>query len=109
MLEVIGAAPGTSTEIDWHSVWRNSPEYKDTHLELDRLRDVSPQDLVRKTTADDKQSYREFAASFAVQFNEVFYRVCQQYWRTPSYIYAKTALCVSSSLVSKISIPKSAT
>ena len=42
---------------------------------------------------EDPGSYREFAAPFMVQLKENIYRVFQQYWRTPVYIYAKTALC----------------
>lgn len=100
MLEVIGAAPGTRTEIDWHEVWRSSPEYQEVHRELEHLKNDRPDEapLQRATTKDQKASYREFAAPFAVQMREVTHRVFQQYWRTPSYIYSKTALCLFSSL-----------
>ncbi|KAK3381978.1 ABC-2 type transporter-domain-containing protein [Podospora didyma] len=91
MLEVIGAAPGTTTDIDWHEAWRESPEYEATVQELQRLKadakEVTP-------LTEDKGSYREFAAPFHKQLLEVCYRVFQQYWRTPSYIYSKMALCV---------------
>ncbi|KAK1754275.1 ABC-2 type transporter-domain-containing protein [Echria macrotheca] len=91
MLEVIGAAPGTHSEIDWFQAWRESPEYSAVQAELQRLKD-EPKD----TTAlgDDDGSYREFAAPFFKQLIEVTARVFQQYWRTPSYIYSKMALCV---------------
>ncbi|OAA65489.1 ABC transporter cdr4 [Niveomyces insectorum RCEF 264] len=89
MLEVIGAAPGTHSEIDWFQTWRDSPEYAAVRAELQRLRD-HPAAQPHTSAAD----YREFAAPFAVQFREVVWRVFQQYWRTPSYIYSKTALCI---------------
>lgn len=95
MLEVIGAAPGSHTDIDWYQTWRDSPEYKEVHRELDRLREESPQ-LARVKTADNKASFREFAAPFAVQQWEVGKRVFEQYWRTPSYIYSKASLCIFS-------------
>jgi ATP-binding cassette subfamily G (WHITE) protein 2 (PDR) len=101
MLEVIGAAPGSHTDIDWNQVWRNSPEYKEVHRELDRLRDERPNEIARTTTADaaaDKNAYREFAAPFGLQLWEVTKRVFEQYWRTPSYIYSKAALCFGSSI-----------
>lgn len=101
MLEVIGAAPGTHTDIDWHQVWRNSKEYQEVQRELDYLRDERPGQITRTTTADakaDKQSYREFAAPFGLQLWEVTKRVFEQYWRTPSYIYSKAALCLGSSI-----------
>ncbi len=92
MLEVIGAAPGTSSEIDWFQTWRESPECADVHDELQRLKDQPKEETI--TNDEDKNSYREFAADFVTQLLEVTHRVFQQYWRTPSYIYSKTALCV---------------
>ena len=98
MLQVIGAAPGSHTDKDWYDIWRKSPELKDVHDELETLRVERPK--VTKPAADphDKMSYREFAASFAVQMWEVQKRVFQQYWRTPSYIYSKALLCCASAL-----------
>lgn len=96
MLEVIGAAPGSSTEIDWVSTWRDSPEYQGVHRELQRLKEELPQISQHSSAPADKASYREFAAPFTFQLLEVTKRVFEQYWRTPSYIYSKTALCVSS-------------
>ena len=98
MLEVIGAAPGTFTDIDWHQVWRSSPEYRTVHQELDRMKEELPHAIKRVDTQANKASYREFAAHFSVQLVEVQKRVFQQYWRTPSYIYAKAALCLFSGL-----------
>lgn len=98
MLEVIGAAPGSHTDVDWFQVWRNSPEYQAVQEHLDYLKNVRPHETQPRTTPDDKESYREFAAPFPVQMLEVTRRVFQQYWRTPSYIYSKTALCLFSSL-----------
>ncbi|KAK4551973.1 Multidrug resistance protein [Recurvomyces mirabilis] len=98
MLEVIGAAPGTTTDIDWHETWRSSKQYQETHAELDRLAADRPQETQPNTSTDDKASYREFAAPFPVQILQVTHRVFAQYWRTPSYIYSKAALCLFSSL-----------
>ncbi|KAL1881468.1 hypothetical protein VTK73DRAFT_3530 [Phialemonium thermophilum] len=91
MLEVIGAAPGTSSDIDWYQTWRQSPEYQEVQAELQRLRDNPKDD---SPILGDKGSYREFAAPFFEQLVAVSHRVFQQYWRTPSYIYSKMALCV---------------
>jgi ATP-binding cassette, subfamily G (WHITE), member 2, PDR len=95
MLEVIGAAPGTHTDIDWHKVWLESPEREAVRGELARLKAELPQ----SSQGDgDKQAhgggYREFSASFAVQLTEVTKRVWQQYWRTPTYIWSKALLCL---------------
>jgi ATP-binding cassette subfamily G (WHITE) protein 2 (PDR) len=103
MLEVIGAAPGSHTDIDWHEAWRNSPEYQHVQEHLAELKSERSQqvNLARTLTGqhrEEKASYREFAAPFGAQLREVFLRVFQQYWRTPSYIYSKMALCVLSAL-----------
>ena len=98
MLEAIGAAPGSATEIDWHQAWRESPEYQSVQGELQRLKvESSSQDKVIFQTGDPG-SYREFAAPLWEQFLVVSQRVFQQYWRTPTYIYAKFSLCTAVAL-----------
>ncbi|KAF5256808.1 hypothetical protein FOXYS1_12697 [Fusarium oxysporum] len=95
MLQVIGAAPGSHTDIDWYDTWKNSPEYQSVQTELRRLtieRGPPPE------TSEDPASYREFAANYATQLREVTYRVFQQYWRTPTYIYSKAALTITVAL-----------
>ncbi|KAK5441492.1 Multidrug resistance protein [Exophiala xenobiotica] len=98
MLEVIGAAPGSHTDIDWVETWRNSPEVREVHAELRTMK--RERCRLARTTSDpaDKTSYREFAAPFYQQWIEVQKRTFQQYWRTPSYIYSKLALCTASGL-----------
>lgn len=93
MLEIIGAAPGSSTEINWPETWRNSVEFAETKKELARMKtELSP----AIQGEGDAASFREFAAPFGTQFWEVNKRVFEQYWRTPSYIYSKAALCIGS-------------
>ncbi|KAI8628388.1 ABC transporter ABCl1 [Xylariaceae sp. FL1651] len=91
MLDAIGAAPGSTTDRDWFETWRASPEYRSVQAELQRLKDEASD--VPPPTEDD-QPFREHAAPFWVQLKEVTYRVFQQYWRTPVYIYSKTVLCI---------------
>ncbi|KAJ4303905.1 Multidrug resistance protein [Collariella sp. IMI 366227] len=90
MLEVIGAAPGSVSDIDWHNTWRESAEYASVQEELQRLK-VNAKES--PALANDEAGYREFAAPFGQQLLSVTHRVFQQYWRTPSYIYSKAALC----------------
>ncbi|KAL4933792.1 ABC drug exporter AbcA [Aspergillus undulatus] len=103
MLEVIGAAPGSHTDIDWFSTWRKSPEYArvQEHLQELKLERSQLTDLARTESGQKRQNkadYREFAAPFYEQLCEVQYRVFQQLWRSPMYIYSKTVLCSSSAL-----------
>ncbi|KAL2867828.1 putative ABC multidrug transporter [Aspergillus lucknowensis] len=93
MLEVIGAAPGAQTDIDWPAVWRNSPEYQQVRKDLAELRDLAHQPS-QVSDPNDKSSYAEFAAPISEQLVQVGLRVFQQYWRTPSYIYSKALLTV---------------
>lgn len=94
MLEAIGAAPGSSTDIDWFQTWKESPEFSAIQDELQRL----ASHRVEKTEKEDPKTYDEFAAPLQVQLYYVTKRVFEQYWRTPSYIYAKAALCILVSL-----------
>lgn len=93
MLEVIGAAPGAQTEIDWPAVWRTSSEYQEVRAELGTLRELANQPSLA-SDPNDKTSYSEFAAPFSDQLLQVGRRVFQQYWRSPSYIYSKILLTV---------------
>ncbi|CAG7975963.1 unnamed protein product [Penicillium salamii] len=92
MLEVIGAAPGSHSEIDWPAVWRDSPERQEVHNHLDHLKHTLTARPV-ETTNNDPTAFNEFAAPFSVQIWECLVRVFSQYWRTPIYIYSKAALC----------------
>lgn len=51
--------------------------------------------LSQKPVSDDPFALDQFAAPPLVQLQAVLLRVFQQYWRTPSYLYSKTALCTS--------------
>lgn len=93
MLHVIGAAPGSHTDIDWFETWRNSPECAALHRELDEMAAN-----LRNTATDDTSLKKSFAAPLWKQTLVVTRRVFEQYWRTPSYLWSKFALCTISPL-----------
>ena len=95
MLEAIGAAPGSITDINWHKSWRESPEFEAVQAELERLKSHATD---AQAPGEDQAGFQEFAAPFSTQLFEVTHRVFQQYWRTPSYIYSKASLCTLISL-----------
>lgn len=95
MLAAIGAAPGTHTDVDWHQAWLNSPERVEVRQELERIKVDRAKIVGEQTEVKDKAAYAEFAAPMGVQFMTVFWRVTQQLWRTPSYLYSKMILAVS--------------
>ncbi|GIZ44791.1 hypothetical protein CKM354_000797800 [Cercospora kikuchii] len=89
MLSTIGAAPGSHSSIDWPTTWKNSPEYASVQDTLAQMRN-----LTRSESATLESEITEFAASFQAQLVQAAKRTFQQYWRTPSYVYSKTFLCV---------------
>ncbi|EWZ81308.1 ATPase [Fusarium oxysporum f. sp. radicis-lycopersici 26381] len=89
MLEVIGAAPGSETNLDWPQIWKDSSEFVAVQQHLQEL----SHHRVEKSQDEDPHLYDEFAATFTTQLKYVTTRVFEQYWRTPSYIYSKAALC----------------
>ncbi|KAL7962226.1 ABC-2 type transporter domain-containing protein [Trichoderma compactum] len=91
MLEVIGAAPGSHTNVNWFETWRDSPEYQAVQNELENIK--AERSRVESNVQDDPTSYDEFAAPFMAQLKVNLHRVFQQYWRSPIYIYSKTILC----------------
>ncbi|KAF2174053.1 hypothetical protein M409DRAFT_48938 [Zasmidium cellare ATCC 36951] len=101
MLQVIGAAPGSHTELDWVQTWRESPEYEQVQLELRRLAERQAETRIgdKHDDGEEQQQYWEFATPLTKQLYEVTIRVFLQYWRTPSYVYSKIALCLFSTLL----------
>lgn len=94
MLEVVGAAPGSRADQDYHAVWRNSAEYAAVLEELDRME----KELPNLSAGADAGSERAFAASTLSQCLLVTQRLVEQYWRTPSYLWAKFFLTVINQL-----------
>jgi len=81
IMEIIGCAPGSHSDIDWPMVWLQSPEHAQVHCELDKMESRLRLEAPTKVVEHD-EDYREFAAPFFVQLWECFKRVNQQYWRT---------------------------
>ncbi|KAJ6008160.1 hypothetical protein N7540_012136 [Penicillium herquei] len=93
MLTVIGAAPGSTAIRDWAVTWRESPEYSEVHQELERLEQMPVPE-----TSGDASFARQYASPFHVQLWYCTKRVFEQYWRTPSYLYSKLAMCFITAL-----------
>lgn len=88
MLDVIKPPPDGSASIDWHQVWRNSPEYEAVKYEMARLHSLSG----ASNHNEHASSQAEFAASFGTQFIQVLSRTFKHFWRSPTYIWAKLSL-----------------
>ncbi|OPB40554.1 PDR-type ABC transporter [Trichoderma guizhouense] len=94
MLEIVNNGVNDKGE-DWPSVWKSSSEFEAVQTELDRLHEEK---LAEGSNVEDASSQSEFATPFATQLWEVTYRIFQQYWRLPSYIFAKFLLGIAAGL-----------
>jgi ATP-binding cassette subfamily G (WHITE) protein 2 (PDR) len=72
-------------------VWNNSPERQAVKVALSDMK----VELSQKPIDDDPTALDPFAAPLTTQLWTVTVRVFEQYWRTPSYLYSKTALCIA--------------
>lgn len=89
MLEVIGAAPGSHADRDWAEQWTNSAERAEVHRELAEMK----KELSKQPVPLRIAGYGEFAMPLWYQFLICTQRMFQQYWRSPSYLYAKVLTC----------------
>lgn len=95
MLGVIGAAPGSHANQDYHEVWKRSTEYVAVQEELDRLENELSG---LSDDQSDNESHRTHATGIFYQCFLVSQRLFQQYWRTPEYLWAKIFLTVVNQL-----------
>ncbi|KAK7955249.1 putative ABC1 transport protein [Apiospora saccharicola] len=84
--------------VDWHATWKQSPEAAHVIRHLDEIHAETSQWVNSDADNADTHLYSEFAAPLGLQVRTVTNRVFQQYWRTPSHIFAKCALSVAAGL-----------
>lgn len=96
MLELAGAGASGQSTMDWHELWKKSPEAKEIDEELEHLVEAGRQNSLTSNEATTPKKPSEFAMPFWRQLLAVTIRVFQQYWRTPTYIYGKFILGVAS-------------
>ena len=94
MLEVIGAAPGSHADQDYHEVWRNSKQYRRVQRELGKM-ETELSLLPRDSTSEARH---EFAAGYFYQYLQVTKRVFSSFYRNPTYIWSKIILIIACSL-----------
>ncbi|CAH6723460.1 pleiotropic ABC efflux transporter of multiple drugs Cdr1p [[Candida] jaroonii] len=102
MLHVVGAAPGSHAKQDYFEVWKNSTEFAEVRRELDYMEN----ELVNIPKEDSPDAHKKYAASMFKQYLYVTWRVLQQDWRTPTYIYSKIFLVVTAALFNGFSFFK---
>ncbi|KAJ6014996.1 hypothetical protein N7540_009587 [Penicillium herquei] len=94
LLEVTASSPTTKT---WADVWATSPETENVK------RDIATMGGNQSSTSSTDIDDYEYAASKYTQLFLVTYRMFQDYWREPTYLYSKIALCVGSGFFNSIS------
>lgn len=99
MLEVVNAGTNDRGQ-DWHSVWGSSQEIEAVRSEMERIHAEKQHtnDDGGGTKDADSHEHAEFAMPFMTQLWVVTHRVLQQYWRMPSYIFAKFMLGIAAGL-----------
>lgn len=95
MLEIVNAGKNDRGE-DWHDVWKNSDMRQGVERDIDQIHDAKAHEEV--AGSDDPTAKSEFAMPFGQQVVEVTYRVFQQYYRMPSYVFAKFGLGIAAGL-----------
>ncbi|CCD25960.2 pleiotropic drug resistance family ABC transporter NDAI_0G01840 [Naumovozyma dairenensis CBS 421] len=89
ILEIIGAGATASIKEDWHSIWKNSSEYKEVTNEvtslIEELREKPDEAHIGKSPS-------KFATSYKYQFVYVLRRTAITFWRNLNYIMSKFML-----------------
>ncbi|KAI9464144.1 ABC-2 type transporter-domain-containing protein [Lactarius psammicola] len=93
ILDVIGAGATATTDTDWYSTWKSSPQAKGVDSELDTLLEDG-----RKRHAIDTKQHSEFSTSWIFQVKTLWERDIVRHWRDPTYLVAKLALNVVAAL-----------
>ncbi|KAH7904052.1 ABC-2 type transporter-domain-containing protein [Hygrophoropsis aurantiaca] len=94
MLDIIGAGAAASTSVDWHDIWKRSPEASDLQAQIEKIHTEG-----RARPVDRTGRHYEFATSWIHQLLVLMHRGFQSYWRNPTYLMAKLVLNVAGGLI----------
>ena len=87
---LLDVTSSSSNMIDWSEEWQDSSERRHAREEIEELKR-----RLHKTEGLETKKL-EFATSFPTQLQTVVLRLFSHFWRTPSYLYSKLALCIGS-------------
>jgi len=93
MLDVIGAGAAATTTVNWHDVWKKSPEAASTAREIQRVHQEG-----RNRPAVETKLRTEYSTSWAHQTFVVTQRSATATWRDPTYVTAKLVLNIAAGL-----------
>lgn len=89
---VLDVISHTSTErSSWSKKWDESQQCREVQQCLQLF--IAAKHPMPLNMIPSRKSRREYAASFIQQLTTVTRRTFQDYWRDPTYLYSKLALC----------------
>ncbi|KAE8362635.1 P-loop containing nucleoside triphosphate hydrolase protein [Aspergillus caelatus] len=91
----------SAAALKWSDIWRASAERQAVQQQIARMRTDS--DGVGATTTTGSIEDHDYASTSLQQLWLVTYRMFQDYWRDPTYLYSKIALCVGAALFNGLS------
>ncbi|KAG1804202.1 hypothetical protein EV424DRAFT_308284 [Suillus variegatus] len=94
MLDTIGAGTTTTTSVDWHDIWKRSPEAVGLQAQTER---IHAEGRTRPSVETERRS--EFATSWIHQAVSLTKRNFLAYWRNPTYLIAKIILNIAGGLL----------
>src|SRR6267154_2985992 len=94
MLDTIGAGATASTSVDWHDIWKRSPEAARLQEQIEQIHADG-----RTRPSIETERRTEFATSWIHQAVALTKRNFQAYWRNPTYLIAKIILNIAGGLL----------
>ena len=93
MLEAIGAGAAATSKVDWHDVWKESPEAAAVKHEIQQIHDEG-----RTRSAVTTKRHTQYSTSWIHQTRIVTHRSATSMWRNPLYANSKLILNVVAGL-----------
>ena len=87
ILEAIGAGATATTDVDWYSAWKKSPEAARLQEDLDHILAEG-----RNKPPVETRLRSEYPTSWPYQLALLLKRGGQAYWRDPTYAISRLAL-----------------
>ncbi|KAG1859895.1 ABC-2 type transporter-domain-containing protein [Suillus tomentosus] len=94
MLDTIGAGATATTSVDWHDIWKRSPEAVGLQAQIEQ---IHAEGRARPSVETERRS--EFATSWIHQAVSLTKRNFIAYWRNPTYLIAKIILNIAGGLL----------
>ena len=99
MLDAIGAGltPRVSDR-DWADIWCDSPEFKETIEEIERIKAKG-----LKKPVEEKSNISRYSTPSLFQMKTIAERAFVTLWRSPNYVYTRLFMHVIISLIVSLS------